>query len=108
MVFIRHKSKSASGAGAWIQAALLHAPPLPDTMFLKSSLSITRDIFMLTYYLGGINLKDLLEYNFKDKDYIRYVRHKTRNRKKEINEIAFSLQPEAKEILNRYLTKKVN
>ena len=42
-----------------------------DTMFLKSSLSITRDIFMLTYYLGGINLKDLLEYNFKDKDYIR-------------------------------------
>ena len=77
-----------------------------DTMFLKSSLSITRDIFMLTYYLGGINLKDLLEYNFKDKDYIRYVRHKTRNRKKGINEIAFSLQPEAKEILNRYLTKE--
>lgn len=37
---------------------------------------------MLTYYLGGINLKDLLEYNFKDKDYIRYIRHKTRNRKK--------------------------
>ena len=51
---------------------------------------------MLTYYLGGINLKDLLEYNFKDKDYIRYIRHKTRNRKKRANEIVFSLQPEAK------------
>ena len=61
---------------------------------------------MLTYYLGGINLKDLLEYNFKDKDYIRYIRHKTRNRKKRANEIVFSLQPEAKEIINRYLSKE--
>ena len=77
-----------------------------DAKFLKSSLNITRDIFMLTYYLGGINLKDLLEYNFKDKDYIRYIRHKTRNRKKGANEIVFSLQPEAKEIINRYLSKE--
>ena len=61
---------------------------------------------MLTYYLGGINLKDLLEYNFKDKDYIRYIRHKTRNRKKGANEIVFSLQTEAKEIINRYLSKE--
>ena len=26
---------------------------------------------MLTYYLGGINLRDLLAYNFKDKDYMK-------------------------------------
>ena len=54
-------------------------------MFLKSSLSITRDIFMLTYYLGGINLEGFIGNTIlKIKDYIiRYVRHKTRNRKKE-------------------------
>ncbi|WP_301887107.1 tyrosine-type recombinase/integrase, partial [Bacteroides congonensis] len=73
---------------------------------LKSSLSIARDIFMLTYYLGGINLRDLLTYNFKDKDYMRYIRHKTRNSKKGENEIVFTLQPEAKVIIDKYLTKE--
>ena len=72
----------------------------------KSSLSIVRDIFMLTYYLGGINLRDLLAYNFKDKDYMKYVRHKTRNSKKGENGIAFTLQPEAKAIIDKYQTRE--
>ena len=29
---------------------------------------MVRDIFMLTYYLGGINLRDLLAYDFKNKN----------------------------------------
>ena len=68
----------------------------------KPSLAITRDIFMLTYYLGGINLRDLLAYNFKDKDAMRYIRHKTRNSKKGVNEIVFTIQPEAKAIIRKY------
>lgn len=76
--------------------------------YFQTDQTLTRIVSspLLTYYLGGINLKDLLEYNFKDKDYIRYIRHKTRNRKKGANEIVFSLQPEAKEIINRYLSKE--
>ena len=77
-----------------------------DTVLLKPTLSVVRDIFMLTYYLGGINLRDLLAYDFIDKEYMRYVRHKTRNSKKGVNEIAFTLQPEAKAIINRYLTRE--
>lgn len=77
-----------------------------DVHLLKSSLSIARDIFMLTYYLGGINLRDLLTYNFKDKVFMRYIRHKTRNSKKGENEIVFTLQPEAKVIIDKYLTKE--
>ncbi|MDE6163856.1 MAG: site-specific integrase [Bacteroides sp.] len=77
-----------------------------DVCLLKSPQSIVRDIFMLTYYLGGINLKDLLVYDFKDKDHMRYIRHKTRNSKKGENEIVFTLQPEAKAIIDKYLTKK--
>ena len=77
-----------------------------DTRLFKPSQSIVRDIFMLTYYLGGINLRDLLAYNFKDKKYMRYVRHKTRNSKKGENEIAFTLQPEAKTIIDKYLTRE--
>ena len=71
----------------------------------KPTLSIVRDVFMLTYYLGGINLRDLLAYNFKDKNYMRYVRHKTRNSKKGENEIVFTLQSEAKAIINKYLAR---
>lgn len=77
-----------------------------DAKFSNTPLSITRDIFMLTYYLGGINLRDLLVYNFKDKDYIKYVRHKTRHSKKGENEIVFTIQPEAKAIISKYLTKE--
>ena len=77
-----------------------------DVHLFKSSLSIVRDIFMLTYYLGGINLRDLLAYNFKDKDYMKYVRHKTRNSKKGENGIAFTLQPEAKAIIDKYQTRE--
>lgn len=76
-----------------------------DVRLIKPSLSIVRDIFMLTYYLGGINLRDLLVYNFADKEYMRYVRHKTRNSKKGENEIVFTLQPEAKAIIDKYLTR---
>lgn len=65
---------------------------------------MVRDIFMLTYYLGGINLRDLMEYDFKDRNHMRYVRHKTRNSKKSENEIAFTIQPEAQEIINKYMS----
>ena len=40
-------------------------------------LSMAKDIFMLSFYLGGINLIDLLEVDFRN-DTIEYVRTKTR------------------------------
>lgn len=76
-----------------------------DVKLCKSPQIMARDIFMLTYYLGGINLRDLMEYNFKNGTCMRYVRHKTRNSKKSENEIAFSIQPEAQEIINRYISE---
>lgn len=36
---------------------------------------------------------------------MRYVRHKTRNSKKGENEIVFTLQSEAKAIINKYLAR---
>lgn len=76
-----------------------------DIQLSKPTLYIVRDLFMLTYYLGGINLRDLLVYDFRDKEYIRYVRHKTRNSKKGENEIVFTIQPEAKAIIRKYQTE---
>lgn len=77
-----------------------------DAKLVKYSFSIARDIFMLTYYLGGINLKDLLAYNFKDKNNMEYIRHKTRYNKKGENKIVFTIQPEAKNIIDRYISEK--
>lgn len=75
-----------------------------DAQLPTPPLNIVRDIFMLTYYLGGINLRDLLAYNFKDKDCMKYIRHKTRNSKKTSNEIVFTIQPEAMAIIQKYIT----
>ena len=75
-----------------------------DVKLFKTTQVMVRDIFMLTYYLGGINLRDLMEYDFKNRNHMRYVRHKTRNSKKSENEIAFTIQPEAQEIINKYIT----
>ena len=75
-----------------------------DVKLFKSAQIMTRDIFMLTYYLGGINLRDLMEYNFKNQNSMRYVRHKTRNSKKSENEIAFTIQPEAQVIIDNYIS----
>lgn len=75
-----------------------------DVKLFKSAQIMARDIFMLTYYLGGINLRDLMEYNFKNQNSMRYVRHKTRNSKKSENEIAFIIQPEAQVIIDNYIS----
>ena len=60
-----------------------------DVKLFKSVHIMARDIFMLTYYLGGINLRDLMEYDFTKGNCMRYIRHKTRNSKKNENEIQF-------------------
>lgn len=75
-----------------------------DVQLMKPVYIMVRDIFMLTYYLGGINLRDLMEYDFSHGKHMRYVRHKTRHSKKSENEIAFTIQPEAQTIINKYIS----
>ena len=58
---------------------------------------------MLGYYLAGINIADLLDYNFKGKKQLQYVRKKTEHTKTGNNQICFTIQPEAKEIISRYM-----
>lgn len=42
---------------------------------------VARDLFMLSFYLGGINLADLLAIDFRNTDVISYIRRKARNLK---------------------------
>ena len=46
----------------------------------KYNVSVVRDIFMLTYYLAGMNLVDMLAYDFRT-NMVDYIRIKTRNTK---------------------------
>lgn len=80
---------------------------LRDVSLKEQNRLIVRDLFMLTYYLGGINLKDLLDYHFEENNLIlSYIRHKTYRTKHGENEIVFSIQPEAQQIISKYRTDK--
>lgn len=66
---------------------------------------IARDIFLLSYYLGGINLIDLLEIDFRGVSVLEYTRHKSRNMKLSDKRISFTLQPEAKELISKWMNR---
>ena len=76
-----------------------------DMEIPKYNIGVVRDIFMLSYYLGGINLIDMLDIDFR-KDWIEYYRRKTKNKKSGESKTAFSIQPEAREIINKYMQKR--
>lgn len=69
-------------------------------------LEIARDIFCLSYYLAGMNLVDMLNYDFRGTDRVDYTRFKTRNQKQGEKRISFTIQPEAWEIIEKYMNKR--
>lgn len=66
---------------------------------------LARDIFMLSYYLGGINLIDLLAIDFRGVSVLEYVRHKSRNMKTSDKRISFTIQPEAQELIDKWMNR---
>ena len=65
-----------------------------------------RDLFMLSYYLGGTNLIDLMAYDWRDKTMLEYIRTKTKNKKKSNRTVSFSIPEEAMPIIERYMSPK--
>ena len=78
---------------------------LRDVSLNDYNLAIMRDIWLLSFYLGGINLVDMLKYNYKDKKVMKYKRTKTNSTKKENDYTVFDIQPEAQAIIDRYIQK---
>lgn len=69
----------------------------------RTNIKKCRDFFMLSYYLGGINMIDLLDIDFNEQaDTIHYIRRKTEHRPKMNKFVEFDIPDEAKEIINRY------
>lgn len=63
---------------------------------------IAKDLWFLSFYLGGINLVDLLSIRFSDDNEIDYVRTKTKNTKRGDKRIELSIPPEAFKIVSKY------
>lgn len=68
-------------------------------------LVVARDIFSLSFYLGGINLIDLLGIDFR-KENVSYQRTKVRNRTSEENTTVLPIHAAAKTIIDRWMDKK--
>lgn len=74
-----------------------------DAKLDQQHLIVVRDMFMLTYYLAGMNLVDILSYNFKNATEMKFIRKKTRNMKSGDAIINFTIPEEAKPIINKYM-----
>lgn len=65
--------------------------------------TIAKDLWFLSFYLGGINLIDLLSIDFSSKTEIEYVRTKTKNTKRGNKRIELSLPEETKNTISKYI-----
>lgn len=62
--------------------------------------AFVRDLFMLSFYLCGMNLVDILRMDYSG-DTVRFLRKKTMNRRPDEASTEFTIQPEARAILDR-------
>ena len=73
----------------------------PDSKKLK----VARDLFMLSFYLCGINLADLLQVDFRNVDHVEYIRKKAVNLKQSDQRIVIPIPIAATPIIQRWMNK---
>lgn len=71
----------------------------------KRKLIMARDLFCLSFYLGGMNLIDIMQTDFR-KDVLEYSRSKTKGRMQSDNVITFTIPSQAREIICRWMDKR--
>ena len=74
-----------------------------DSSFAPESLQYAKDMWLLSFYLGGMNLEDLRRTALNDEK-VTFIRKKTEAKKRGTNkQIVFTIVPEAREIIDRYI-----
>lgn len=66
-------------------------------------ITLAKDLFLLSFYLGGLNLSDIVEIDFSG-SVISYCRKKSKAHKKKNRITQITIPKEAKPIINRYIT----
>lgn len=72
--------------------------------FKGKELSLARDMFLLSFYLCGINLKDLLSVHF-DGSILSFQRTKTVHSKRSDGKLTIPIHPLATQIIDKYKNK---
>lgn len=67
-------------------------------------LTLAKDMFLLSFYIGGTNLADLVQIDFSQKD-ISYIRQKSGVHKRKDRITRITIQPEARYIIDKYIGK---
>lgn len=96
-----------------ISAAPVRQVDLPLEVFNKIRMAeptekrfrVAHDLFCLSFYLGGINLVDLLQIDFRKRDVLEYVRSKSRSTTNGKNVISFTIPDPAKDIIKRWMNR---
>lgn len=65
---------------------------------------LAKDLFLLSFYLGGMNLADILAADFS-KNTVEYERQKTAQKRLAVRKIVIPVIPQAREILDRWTVK---
>lgn len=73
--------------------------------FKGKELSLAKDMFLLSFYLCGINLKDLLSVHFNDSNYLSFERPKTAHSKRGDSRLTILIHPWAIQIIDKYKNK---
>ncbi len=74
---------------------------IPDNVKHKN-LDLARNTFMASFFLCGMNITDILTVDFSGDD-VHFKRTKTKSRRKNAPDTVFSIQPEAREYLDKII-----
>ncbi|NLI35356.1 MAG: tyrosine-type recombinase/integrase [Bacteroidales bacterium] len=96
-----------------IRSAEIREVDIPLETFNKIRLSepkerhliVAHDLFLLSFYLGGINLIDLLSLDFKNNE-ISYTRIKSHRTTQIHNQIKFAIPTQAKQIAGKWMNRR--
>lgn len=100
--FANHTMPSGEPRDSWLTVEQIRR--LRDAEFKKKSMRRCRDLILLSYYLGGINMADLVKIDFHAcGDRLRYTRTKTELLPKTNKYVEFDIPAEAKPIIKRLI-----
>ena len=72
----------------------------------SKSMLVARDLFALSFYLGGINMVDLLNADFSDIKHIQYARKKIKGRINNENITILPIHEKAREIIKKWVNNR--
>jgi integrase len=97
--------KMPQGKPRWMDITLGQFHRVVDYQPRTRRETVAKDMLLLSFYLCGINLADLVKADLSG-EILSYSRQKTCNRKQGEDTTAFTIQPEAREIIQKYVNEE--